>query len=209
MSGPTLYFIDDDAAIVDAVVQWAQTQGVAVRSYVSAEEFLADGDIRAPGCIVADLKMPGLSGLELQAKLQERGERMPLIIISGHGDVESAVSAFRQGAVDFLTKPFDPSHLLSRVSQCFDIDQHRLETEKQTELAQQRFDTLTSRETQVFEFLVQGLAGKQIAAELGISYRTVEKFRGKVMQKMEAESVAELVHTAFRIGIFSSDTGSP
>ena len=207
MSGPTLYFIDDDAAIVDAVVQWAQTQCVAVRSYVSAEEFLADDDVRAPGCIVADLKMPGLSGLELQAKLQGRGERMPLIIISGHGDVESAVSAFRQGAVDFLTKPFDPSHLLSRVSQCFDIDQHRLETEKQTELAQQRFDTLTSRETQVFEFLVQGLAGKQIAAELGISYRTVEKFRGKVMQKMEAESVAELVHTAFRI--FSSDTGSP
>ena len=206
MSGPTLYFIDDDTAIVDAVVQWAQTQSLAVRSFVSAEEFLADDDVCAPGCIVADLKMPGLSGLQLQAKLQERGERMPIIMISGHGDVESAISACRQGAVDFLTKPFDPSHLLSKVSECFDIDRLRLETEKQTKLDQQRFDTLTPREKQVFEFLVQGLAGKQIASELGISYRTVEKFRGKVMQKMEAESVAELVHAAFRIGHIANDT---
>ena len=201
MSGPTLYFIDDDAAIVDAVVQWAQTQSLAVRSFVSGEEFLAADNVHAPGCIVADLKMPGLSGLQLQAKLQERGERMPLIMISGHGDVESAISAFRQGAVDFLTKPFDPSHLLGKVAECFDMDRHRLETEKQTKLDQERFDKLTPREQQVFEFLVQGLAGKQIVAELEISYRTVEKFRGKLMQKMEAESV----HAAFRIGHLSSD----
>lgn len=206
MSEPTLYFIDDDTAIVDAVSQWAKLQNLAVRAFASAEEFLAADDICSPGCIVAGLRMPGLSGLDLQAKLQQRGEKMPLIMISGHSDVESAISAFKQGATDFLTKPIDPASLMRRVCQCFDADQQRVEAEREAALDQGRYDTLTPREQQVFGFLIRGLAGKQIAQELGISYRTVEKFRGKVIQKMEVESIAALVHTAFRIGHLSSDT---
>lgn len=204
MSDPTLYLIDDDIAIVDSVTKWMQMHDVPVRAFASAEEFLADDGIEPPGCIVVDLKMPGLSGLELQSQLSERNERMPIIMISGHGDLESAVSAFRLGANDFMTKPFDPVTLLERVQGCFDADKERLRREQLAEQSRSRYETLTQRERQVFERLIQGKVGKEIATELGISPRTVEKFRANLMRKMEAEGIAELVRAAFDAGMLSS-----
>lgn len=206
MSKPTLYLVDDDSAIVDSVTKWMQMHDVTVRSFASADGFLSVDDIEPPGCFVIDLKMPGLSGLELQSKLRERNEQMPVIIISGHGDLESAVTAFRLGADDFMTKPFDPATLLERVERCFDADQERLHRENLAEQSKTRYESLTQRERQVFEFLVQGKVGKKIAAELGISPRTVEKFRANLMRKMEADGVAELVRAAYDAGLISTDS---
>lgn len=199
-----VYFIDDDTSILDSLVNLAEAHGMNARPFSSAVEFLTQKEFAEPGCIVADLKMPRLNGLQLQEQLAARGVELPLIMISGHADVHSAVTAMRSGATDFLTKPFDPSELFDRIRSCLARDQQRVQQKLDNRDDQRRIDSLTPRERQVFDLLVRGLAGKQIAHQLGISYRTMEKFRANVMRKTEAGSVAGLVQIGVRLGMIEA-----
>ncbi|MFQ5731100.1 MAG: response regulator transcription factor [Planctomycetaceae bacterium] len=197
----TVYFIDDDPAVLDALTMLADVNGLRAKAFDSATKFLDEETIDEPGCIVVDLKMPDLTGLELQAELHARGIELPVIVISGHVNVESAVTAMRGGAIDVLTKPFDNSELLNRIRDCLQRDERRVARQSQLRQDRVRVESLTPREREVFDGLVIGLSGKQIAARMEISYRTMEKFRANVMRKMEAGSVADLVHTAVQLDI--------
>lgn len=203
-----VYLIDDDTSILDSLCDLAEAHGLTARPFSSAVEFLSQEEIAEPGCIVADLKMPRLNGLQLQEQLAARGIEMPLIMISGHADVNSAVTAMRCGATDFLTKPFDPSELFERIRRCLALDRQRIQRRLNNKDEQSRIDSLTPRERQVFDLLIRGLAGKQIASRLGVSYRTMEKFRANVMRKTDAGSVAGLVQIGVRLGLIEPDAES-
>ncbi|MCH8831039.1 MAG: response regulator transcription factor [Planctomycetes bacterium] len=204
-----VYFIDDDTSVLDALMNLAKTHGLNALAFSSAVEFLGQEEIVEPGCIVADLRMPRLSGLELQSELAARGIELPLIMISGHADIDSAVTAMRHGATDFLTKPFDPSKLIERIRHCLAQDQQRIEKLQRNRDDQRRVDSFTPRERQVFDLLLEGFAGKQIAQQLGVSYRTMEKFRANVMRKTAAGSVANLVQIGTRLGLVAANSKRP
>ncbi len=203
-----VYLIDDDESMLDSLVGLTETHGFTARPFSSAAEFLELVAVDEPGCIVADLKMPGINGLQLQERLTARGIMLPLIIISAHADIASVVTVMRRGATDFLTKPFDPSELLELIRDSRAHDQQRVEQSHRNRADQFRIDSLTPRERQVFDLLVWGLAGKQIATRLGVSYRTMEKFRANVMRKTEVNSVARLVQISMRLGLFDA-TATP
>ncbi len=196
-----LYVVDDDAEIRDAIAFAATGRNFDVHLYERASELLAEDTLAGPGCIVLDLKMPEIDGIVLQQKLTANGNRLPIIVVSGHATVESTIQAFRQGVDDFLVKPVDCTQLFDRIDELIDKDDERLRNEELTAEDHRRYGSLTNRETQVMHLLIRGQSGKQIAAHLGISYRTMEKFRANVMHKFNAQSVAELVHAAFRIGL--------
>ena len=161
--------------------------------FASADEFLDKVADRRPGCLVLDIRMPGLSGLELQQELNRRGNRTPVIFITGHGDVPMAVEAMQNGALDFIQKPFRDQDLLDRVADALKTDRQRLNEERHQEDIAGRIDTLTKREREVFDLVVTGKPNKVIAYELGVSQRTVEIHRSRVMEKMQARSLADLV----------------
>ena len=192
----TVFVVDDDAAMRDSLRWLLQSIGLAVESYASAEEFLGRYAEDQPGCLVLDVRMPGMSGLTLQETLVARGVTLPVIVITGYGEVPTAVRALKAGALDFIEKPFNDDVLLERVRQALDKDRTaRAARSKQTE-ARARFAQLTAREREVMELVTAGKANKVIAAELGLSPKTVEVHRANVMRKMEADSVAELVRLA-------------
>jgi two-component system response regulator FixJ len=188
-----VHIIDDDAAVRDSLAFLLGTEAIRTRQHESALEFLAIFKPDEAGCIITDMRMPGMDGLELLRKLQERKNSVPVIVVTGHGDISLAVEAMKAGASDFLEKPFDQDVVLSAVRAALDRRQHQDgQSAEQTAIAQ-RFASLSPREKQVLEGLVAGLPNKTIAYDLGISARTVEVYRANLMTKMEANSLADLV----------------
>lgn len=190
---PTVFVVDDDQAIRHAMELLLRSVGLRHRIFHSGDEFLAHYSPGDAGCLVLDIRMPGMGGLELQRKLSELGSTLPIIFITGHGDVPMAVKAMQEGALDFIQKPFRDQELLDRVHDALKSDsERRSELEEQAAIAK-RLEKLTKREREVMELVVTGKPNKVIAYDLGVSQRTVEIHRARVMEKMEARSLAELV----------------
>jgi RNA polymerase sigma factor (sigma-70 family) len=190
---PTVFIVDDDAAIRFAMQALMDSVNLAHEIFASGDEFLEKVNEQRPGCLVLDIRMPGLGGLELQEELVRRGNTLPIIFITGHGDVPMAVEAMQKGAVDFIQKPFRDQELLDRIREALATDEERREEQQQNAEVNERLDRLTNREREVFDLVVTGKPNKVIAYELGVSQRTVEIHRARVMEKMQARSLADLV----------------
>lgn len=194
----TVFVIDDDDAVRDALGMLIRSIGLEVELFPSALAFLENHGAERRGCLLVDIRMPGMSGLDLQEELLARGSCLPIIFITGHGDVRMAVRAMRRGAFDFLLKPFHDQELLDRIHHALRLDLDRHDEQAALQDIQERLDTLTLREQQVMILVVEGLPNKVIASKLGLSQRTVELHRAKVMDKMQATSLAQLVRIAMR-----------
>lgn len=196
-----VFVIDDDASMRDAVSRLLNAVGLTVQTFASAREFLAGRLPDVPGCAVLDVRLPGLSGLDLQREMVERGIHIPVIFITGHGDIPMSVQAMKAGAVEFLTKPFRDQDLLDAVRSGIQLD--RQGRKERAELAELRdgLRQLTPREREVMSLVVAGLLNKQIALRLGTSEKTIKIHRGHVMQKMRADSLADLVRMSQKLGI--------
>ena len=190
---PTVFIVDDDPAIRFAMQALMDSVNVPHEIYGSGDEFLESVEERRPGCLVLDIRMPGLGGLELQDELIQRGSTLPIIFITGHGDVPMAVEAMQKGAVDFIQKPFRDQDLLDRVREALLTDKERRQEQEKHDEVERRLSRLTNREREVFDLVVTGKPNKVIAYELGVSQRTVEIHRARVMEKMQAKSLADLV----------------
>jgi RNA polymerase sigma factor (sigma-70 family) len=195
---PTVFVVDDDRSVGNSIELLLRSVGLRARTFLSAAEFLEAYDSGSPGCLVLDVRMPGMSGIELQARLSELGSTLPIIFVTAHGDVPMAVDAMKAGAVDFIQKPFRDQELLDKISQALDVNA-QVQAER-SDLAQieERMASLTPREREVMELVVAGKANKGIARELGISQRTVEIHRARVMEKMEVRSVSLLVQLVMK-----------
>ena len=201
MSEGVVFVVDDDAAICRALERLIGSVGLAVETFGSAEQFLAREPANGPACLVTDVRMPGLSGLDLQKELASAGLDLPVIFLTGHGTVPMTVRAMKSGAVDFLQKPVDDQLLLDTIHRAIKQDQQSRTEQARHSAIQQRFDSLTAREREVFALVIQGLLNKQVAAELGTSEKTVKVHRSRVMQKMQADSLPDLVRMGERLGI--------
>lgn len=191
-----VYIVDDDRAVRDSLSLLLNSIGISNQTFDSATDFLASFEPNRIACLVADIRMPVMSGLELQQKLNARKVAIPIIFITGHGDVPMAVNAMKDGAIDFLTKPFRDQDLLDRVRAALSGAKAEFESRQQLQEVRERFESLTPRETEVMGLVVKGSANKVIAMDLGVSQRTVELHRARVMQKMSVRSLAELVRLA-------------
>jgi FixJ family two-component response regulator len=201
-----VFVIDDDPSMREAIVTLIETVGLSCQTFGSGQEFLESRLPDVPGCLVLDVRLPGLSGLNLQRELTERGIQIPIIFITGHGDIPMSVQAMKAGAVEFLTKPFRDQDLLDAIEQATERDRaSRRQRSEMVELGE-RYEMLTPREREVMAAVVAGLLNKQIAAELRISEKTVNVHRAQVMHKMRAESLAELVRMAEKLRITSPGT---
>jgi FixJ family two-component response regulator len=198
---PMVFVVDDDASVRKSLSRVLAASGYAVEEFASARDFLAREPYPRPCCLVLDVRMPGLSGLELQAALTAAGRRLSIVFVTGHVNVPKTVQAMKNGAVDLLTKPFGATELLSAVERAVAKDVEGRSQEARADDVQARARRLSPRETQVFALVVTGMLNKQIAGELGIVEKTVKVHRSRVMTKMEAGSVAELVRLADRLGV--------
>jgi FixJ family two-component response regulator len=189
----TVFIVDDDEAVRGSLKLLLKTIGVPAQAYASAQEFLDTFDAQRPGCLVLDIRMPGMSGLELQEALNARGALLPIIFITGHGDVPMAVEAMQRGALDFLQKPFRDQDLLDRIHKALEKDRAGRELLGNRATIRARIAELTPREREVLALVTEGKANKVIAGDLGVSQRTVEIHRAHVMEKMGANSLAHLV----------------
>lgn len=191
--------IDDDEAIRDSLLLLLQSEGIAATSFASADQFLRVFDPGRPGCLIVDVRMPGMTGLELLARLRQTGTSLPVIIITGHGDIPMAVAALKAGASDFFEKPFDDTLLLASVRDALDIDDTLRRHRSTLSDTAQRLTELTPREREVMDQLVEGHPNKVIAAHFGISPRTVEVHRARILEKMQARNLSELVRMALQL----------
>jgi FixJ family two-component response regulator len=201
MSGPVVFVVDDDPSVREGLESLIRAAGHCVQSFGSARSFLAFKRPDLPSCLVLDVRMPGLSGLELQDQLTKAGMDIPIIFITGHGDIPMTVRAMKAGAVEFLTKPLRDRDLLSAIQHCIAKDRAARGAHAQMAALSRRYDALTRREREVMALVVAGLRNKQIAGELGIKEITVKVHRAQVMQKMQAASLAALVQLAERLNV--------
>jgi FixJ family two-component response regulator len=198
---PVVFVVDDDAAVREALNSLLRSIGLNVETFGSAAEFLQNKLPDVPACLVLDVRLPGLSGLDFQAELARAGIRIPIIFLTGHGDIPMSVRAMKAGAIEFLTKPFREQDMVDAIQAALVQDRGRREQDKKVSELQSLFDSLTSREQEVIGLVTAGLMNKQIAAEIGVSEITVKVHRGNVMRKMGAKSLADLVRMADALGI--------
>jgi FixJ family two-component response regulator len=198
---PIVFVVDDEPSVRRAIKRLIESEGLQVELFGSAQEFLQGRRPDAPSCLVLDIKLPGISGLDFQRQLADCGIRIPIIFITGHGDIPMTVRAMKAGAVEFLTKPFRDQNLLDAIQVALERDRTRRHDESEIAVLKERFDSLTPREREILPLVVSGRPNKQIAAELGTSEITVKVHRGSIMRKMQAEYLADLVRMAGRLGL--------
>jgi len=198
--------VDDDLSFREGVSSLIRAAGWKVETFASAEEFLARHRADAPSCLLLDLQLPDLSGLDLQKRMAEGNLDIPIVFITGHGDIPASVQAMKAGAVEFLTKPFDKEQLFSAIAEAMERDRANRRRQADIDALRARYESLTRREQEVMQQVVSGLLNKQVAAELDISEFTVKVHRGQVMRKMHANSLADLVRMAEKLGIRSPET---
>ncbi|HYD31321.1 MAG TPA: response regulator FixJ [Azospirillaceae bacterium] len=199
MLEPTVFVVDDDDALRDSLSLLVETAGYKVETFPAGEPFLDAFDPERPGCLLADVRMPGMSGLDLLRELKRWGATLPVIVITGHGDVAMAVSALKDGALDFIEKPFDASVLMDSIRDALDRQDRDQRSRLEAQEILDRMDTLTPREREVMDLVVAGHSNKVIAGRLDISTRTVEVHRARVMEKMRARNLSELVRMALKV----------
>ena len=201
MSIPIIHVVDDDASFRTAVTRLLRAAKYEVRGYATASEFLDSRPCTAPGCILLDLRMPGVSGFDLQQSLAQMDEPLPIIFLSGHGDIPASVRAMKAGAVDFLTKPVRRDALLQAIENALERDAQERKTRAAAREGRSRYETLTTREREVLAHVVGGKLNKQIAFDLGTSERTIKAHRASIMHKLRVQSAAELGRLAQELGI--------
>ncbi|AJE99540.1 MULTISPECIES: response regulator transcription factor [Pandoraea] len=201
----TVFVVDDDEAVRDSLRWLLEANGYHVRGFASAEEFLSHYNGHQVGCLILDVRMPGMSGLELQEKLVENRFNIPIIFVTGHGDVPMAVDTMKKGAMDFIEKPFDEAELRAQVERMLSKARQDASSQREQQAAEDLLSKLTSREHQVLERIIAGRLNKQIADDLGISIKTVEAHRANIMEKLNVNTVADLL----RLALSKRSSGSP